>query len=54
MALDSPNDRALLNAVAHYEREIPGNALTLTQLTRVVEAVKRLINDELHSAKAQR
>lgn len=54
MALDTPNDRALFNAIAHYERELPGRELTITQLTRVVEAAKRLVIDELHSAKAQR
>jgi hypothetical protein len=54
MALDTPNDRALFNAVAHYERELPGRQLTAAQLTRVVETAKRLVIDELHSAKAQR
>jgi hypothetical protein len=54
MALDAPNDRALFNAIAHYEREIPGRQLTVAQLTRVVETAKRLVIDELHSAKAQR
>lgn len=54
MALDSPNDRALFNAIAHYEREIPGRQLTVAHLTKVVETAKRLIIDELHSAKAQR
>ena len=54
MALDTPNDRALFNAVAHYERELPGRQLTVAQLTRVVETAKRLVIDELHSAKAQR
>lgn len=54
MALDTPNDRALFNAVAHYEREIPGRQLTTAQLTRVVETAKRLVIDELHSAKSQR
>lgn len=53
MALDSPNDRALFNAIAHYEREIPGRQLTVAQLTKVVETAKRLVIDELHSAKAQ-
>jgi hypothetical protein len=53
MALDSPNDSALFNAIAHYEREIPGRTLTVAQLTRVVETAKRLVVDELHSAKAQ-
>jgi hypothetical protein len=54
MALDTPNDRALLNAVAHYDREIPGQPLTGTQIARVAEAVKRFIVDEIHSAKSNR
>ena len=52
MALISPNDRNLLNVVAHFEREISGKALTLPQLTRIAETVKRSILDELHSMKA--
>ncbi len=54
MALDTPNDRALLNAVGHYDREIPGGLLTASQLARVAEAVKRFIVDEIHSVKAHR
>jgi hypothetical protein len=54
MALDTPNDRILLNAVSHYEREIPGRLLTAAQLGRVAEAAKRMILDEIHSAKAVR
>ena len=53
MAFDTPNDRALLNAIGHYDREIPGRPLTAGQLAKVAEAVKRLIVDEIHSAKAQ-
>jgi hypothetical protein len=51
MALLSPNDRNLLNVIAHFEREISGKPLTLPQLTRIAEAVKRSILDELHSMK---
>ena len=29
MALDTRNDRALLNAVGHYDREIPGHPADL-------------------------
>jgi hypothetical protein len=54
MALDAPNDRILLNAVSHYEREIPGRLLTVAQLARVAETAKRMILDEIHSAKAIR
>ena len=54
MALDTPNDRALLNAIGQYDRQIPGQPLTAVQLARVAEAVKRLIVDEIHSAKAHR
>ena len=54
MALDTPNDRALVNAIGHYDGEIPGQPLTATQLNRVAEAVKRFIVDEIHSAKAHR
>jgi hypothetical protein len=54
MALDAPNDRILLNAVSHYEREIPGRLLTSAQLARVAETAKRMILDEIHSAKAIR
>jgi len=54
MALDAPNDRILLNAISHYERELPGRLLTATQLARVAEAAKRMILDEIHSAKSIR
>ncbi len=52
MALDSPNDRTLFSVVARYEREVMGPRLTDRQLTRIAEAVKRLLFDEIHSAKA--
>ena len=52
MAIDTPNDRVLFNAIAHYEREIPGRLLTSAQLARVTETAKRMILDEIHSAKA--
>ena len=52
MALNSPNDRTLLNAVTRYEQEIMGPRLSDRQLARIAEAVKRLVIDEIHSAKA--
>ena len=54
MALNTPNDRALMNAIGHYDGEIPGRPLTSVQLTRITEAAKRFIVDEIHSAKANR
>ena len=54
MALDAPNDRILFNAISNYERELPGRLLTTAQLTRVAEAAKRMILDEIHSAKSIR
>ena len=53
MAIETPNDRTLLNVVAHYEREVPGRQLTVAQITAVAESAKRLIIDELHSMKAR-
>ena len=53
MALDMPNDRALMNAVANYDREVPGKRLTQAQMVRITETAKRFIVDELHSAKAR-
>ena len=53
MALSTPTDRALINIVGTYEREIPGRQLTTAQITRIAEAAKRLMIDELHSAKAE-
>ena len=52
MALNSPNDRTLLSVVARYEGEVMGPRLSDRQLTRIAEAVKRLVFDEIHSAKA--
>ncbi|MEE8517639.1 MAG: hypothetical protein V3S98_00760 [Dehalococcoidia bacterium] len=52
MALITPNDRNLLNVVAHFERELAGKPLTVPQLTRIAETIKRSILDELHSMKA--
>ena len=52
MALTSPNDRTLLTVVVRYEQEVMGRRLSDRQLTRIAEAVKRLVFDEIHSAKA--
>ncbi len=52
MALNSPNDRTLFSVVARYEQEVMGPRLNDRQLTRIAEAVKRLVFDEIHSAKA--
>lgn len=52
MPLNSPTDRTLLSVVARYEQEVMGPRLTDRQLTRIAEAVKRLLFDEIHSAKA--
>ena len=52
MALNSPNDRTLLSVVARYEQEVMGRRLSDRQLARIAEAVKRLVFDEIHSAKA--
>lgn len=52
MALNSPTDRTLFSVVARYEQEVMGARLTDRQLTRIAEAVKRLVFDEIHSAKA--
>ena len=52
MALDSPNDRTLYSVVGRYEREVMGPRLTDRQITRITEARKRFVFDELHSAKA--
>ena len=54
MALDTPNDRALLTTIGHYESEIPGKPLTAGQIAKVAETVKRFIVDEIHSAKSHR
>ena len=52
MPLNSPTDRTLFSVVARYEQEVMGPRLTDRQLTRIAEAVKRLLFDEIHSAKA--
>ena len=52
MALNTTNDRALINVVAAYEREIMGPKLTANQLTRIAETTKRMLLDEIHSAKS--
>lgn len=54
MAITTPNDRALLNVIAAYERELMGPKLTMTQLTRITESMKRMMLDELQSAKSAR
>jgi len=54
MAIETPNDRTLVNVASNYEREIPGRQLTVAQITQVAEAAKRLIIDEIHSMKARR
>lgn len=54
MAIETPNDRALVNVVAAYEREIPGRQLTVAQINQVTETAKRLIIDEIHSMKARK
>ena len=53
MALDSPNDRALVNVIAHYGREVMGPPLTDRQTARIAESVKRLVFDEIHTQKAR-
>ena len=52
MPLNSPTDRTLLSVVTRYEQEVMGPRLSDRQLTRIAEAVKRLLFDEIHSAKA--
>ncbi|MCH8847962.1 MAG: hypothetical protein IIC32_03190 [Chloroflexi bacterium] len=52
MPLNSPTDRTLLSVVTRYEQEVMGRRLSDRQLTRIAEAVKRLLFDEIHSAKA--
>ena len=53
MALDSPNDRTLINVIAHYSREVMGPPLTDRQIARIAEAVKRLVFDEIHTQKTE-
>lgn len=54
MALTTPNDRALINVIAAYEREVMGEKLTITQINRIAETAKRMLMDEIHSEKARR
>tara|TARA_Y100001936_G_C16094241_1_gene690219 strand:+ start:18122 stop:18286 length:165 start_codon:yes stop_codon:yes gene_type:complete len=51
MALNTPTDRSLINVISAYEREIMGEKLTLAQINRIAESTKRLLLDEIHSAK---
>jgi hypothetical protein len=51
MTMVTPNDRTLINVVAHYDREIEGPPLSQNAINRIAEAAKRLLLDELHSAK---
>ncbi len=53
MTLDSPNDRSLINVIAHYDREVMGPPLTARQIARIAEAVKRLVFDEIHTQKTR-
>ena len=52
MALTTPTDRALLNVVAAYEREFMGPKLTTNELARIAESMKRMMTDEIQSAKS--
>lgn len=54
MALTTPTDRALVNVIAAYEREIMGPRLTANDLARIAESLKRMMLDEIHSAKSAR
>ena len=54
MALTTPTDRALLNVITAYERELMGNKLTMSQLNGIAESMKRMMLDELQSAKSAR
>ena len=54
MALNTPTDRALVNVIAAYEREIMGARLSANDLTRIAESIKRMMLDEIHSAKSAR
>jgi hypothetical protein len=54
MALNTPNDRNLVNVIGAYERELSGRRLTTNEITRLTESVKRYMMDELHSQKAAR
>jgi hypothetical protein len=52
VALTTPNDRTLMNVIAAYEREVMGRRLTINELTRLTESVKRGVLDEIHALKA--
>ena len=52
MAMETPNDRTLINVVAHYERETMGPRLSGQQIARIAEAAKRWVLDEVHAQKA--
>ena len=54
MALITPTDRSLINVISAYEREIMGQKLTIAQINRIAESTKRLLLDEIHSAKHSR
>lgn len=54
MALITPTDRTLVNVIAAYEREIMGPRLSANDLTRIAESIKRMMLDEIHSAKSAR
>ena len=54
MALNTPNDRTLINVIAAYERELMGPKLTTNELARIAETMKRMMLDELQSAKSSR
>ena len=54
MALNTPNDRNLVNVIGAYERELGGRRLTTNEITRLAESVKRYLMDEIHSQKAVR
>ncbi len=54
MAMTTPNDRSLVNAVAQYEREIMGRRLSYNEIIRIAEAAKRMVEDEVHALKSDR
>lgn len=53
MAMITPNDRSVVNAVAQYEREIMGRPLAASEILRIAEAAKRMIQDEIHAQKSR-
>ncbi|MEX2599109.1 MAG: hypothetical protein WD533_05570 [Dehalococcoidia bacterium] len=48
---NTPADNALRNAIYQYERTVNGRNLTPAEITRIGEAAKRLILDDIHSLK---